>query len=526
MMRRKIIALGLLVVFILSMSLFLAACMGEPAEEADLEYLLRQGRKSLRIGKGSVAYNYYRRALHIAPRNLEANYGFVLALDLRVFSFIDGIVDILAGVFIFEPSLDECEVACGRLEECDLLDEAWTSKEDCVYDCPFGLQPFMFETMSDGSSCFDIRDRGLEWIIPTTPEDCVLLCEDLELCNLIHPPVTFTVEECIAHCPYSYVERHSKNYLDNLGKCNGNDRTSFEHITVGLQLLFREIGLNIPPKTIAFSDNLLAQPNDYQFYLKTYRWTLIQPPLEIELDGRFDHGFLHWSKALSHGLQSLLLMATAVNLEMNFPAFDINLNYGAPETTEETFAALIRSIEILLYDPIFPLGFQIVDEPWAYAQLQDGAKELGWTFGSLAEAFEFALTDHDRQSGKAFGYNDENNNFNWDEGEYMEIKGVGIKITRRQAVELVKLCKAVEANMVDREPFDLALLTGLMESMNLGDFDFVIDLMVAWFPDGKIDMSKIFYEPDKNNMRNFLETLLDKLRVIEKLFIEKNKGVN
>ncbi len=516
MNRKKMIAIFLLSIFLLSMAALLGSCMGEPPEEKDLEYYLRQGRKSLRIGKGSMAYNYYRKALQIAPNNMEAQYGFVLALDLRVFSFIDGIIDILAGVFIFEPSLAECQDACARLEECDLLDEAWTTKEECAFDCPFGLQPFMFETMTDGSSCFDIRDVGLEWIIPTSAQDCVLLCEDLELCDLIRPPVTFSVEECIAHCPYSYVERHSKNYLDNLGRCNGNDRTSFEHITVGLQLLFREIGVDIPPKTIFFADKLLALPNDYQFYLETYNWTLVEPPVVIELEGRYDHGFLQWSKALSHGFQSFLLLATAVNLEMNFPAFDINFNYGAPENTEEIFAALIRTIEILLYDPIFPLGFQAVDEPWAYEQIEDGGRELGWAFGSLAEAFNFALNDKDRQAGKVFGYNDANINFAWDEGEYLEIKGVGIKITKRQAIELVKLCKAVEANLIDRVPFDIAILSGLFEAMDLEDFDFLVDLLVAWFPEGKADFSHLFYEPKINGFRDFLEMLLEKIKIIEK----------
>ena len=514
MTRRRIIGIGLLAVFILSMSLWGFACMGEPPEEAELDYLLRQGRKSLEIGRGSMAYNYFRRALHLAPEDDEALYGFTLALGLRVFSFIDGIIDILAGVFIFEPSLAECEQACDRLAECDLLDEAWTNVEECTRDCPFGLQPFMFDTLTDGSSCFQIRDFGLEWIIPTTPEDCELMCNDLDQCNLIHPPVTFTVDECIAHCPYSYVERHSKCYVSKVGNCNGEDRTCFEHITVGLQLLFREIGVKIPPKLAHFADKLLERPNDYQYYVTPYRWTLKEPPLEIELDGRFDHGYLHFTKALGHGFVSVLLMATSVNLEMNFPAFDINFNYGAPNGTKETMDALIRTIEILLYDPIFPLGFQIVDEPWAYDQLIEGAQELGHAFGATAAGLDFVLNNHDRQAGKAFGYEDLNKNFIWDHNEVLPINGTGIRISRDLAIAWKHFSYAVEANLVEQEPIDLELLNEVLKAVNLGDLSFVVDLLAAWFPDGKMDMSTIFYKPDMNNMRNFLETLLAKLRIV------------
>ena len=514
MIRRKVIAVVMLALLVLSLSLVLFACMGETPEEASLDYLLRQGRKSLEIGRGSMAYNYFRRALHIAPNNMEALYGFVLSLDMRVFSFIDGTIDLLAGVFIFEPSLAECQQACARLEECDLLGEAWTDAKNCERDCPFGLQPFMFDTLVDGGSCKRARDEGLEWIIPTTEENCRLLCEDLELCNLVRPPVTFTVDECIAHCPYAYVERHSKCYLGQLGQCNGEDRTCFEHITVGLQLLFREIGVKIPPKLIHFADRLLDESNDYQYYVLPYRWTLKEPPLEINLDGRFDHGFLHFSKALGHGFVSILLMATSVNMEMNFPSFDINFNYGAPNGTKEVFEALIRTVEILLYDPIYPLGFQIVDEPWAYDQLIEGAQELGHAFGSTALGLDFVLNDHDRQAGKAFGYEDLNKNFIWDHNEVLPINGTGIRISRDQAIAWKHLSFAVEANLVDREPFDVDLLRDVMLSLNLGSLEFVVDLLDAWFPNGQIDLSLIFYEPNQNNMRNWLEILLDKLRIV------------
>lgn len=521
MSRRRIAAFIVLVTFTIGITVTFSACMGEDPEDPELDWLLKQGRKSLVAGSGSLAYNFFWDALKIAPDNKEALYGMSLALDLRVFSFVDGIIDLLFGVFVYEPSLDECEEGCARLEECDLLDEAWTTRDDCLRDCPFNLQPFMFDTLFDGSSCKQIRRNGLEWIIPLAPEDCVDLCDDLELCGLIHPPVTFSTEECYEFCPYSYVERHALCYLNHLGECNGFDRTCFEHITVGLQILFREIGEFIPPQVEKYTDKLLEKPDKYQYYLKTYRWDLYEPPIELIFDGRFTHGFLYLSQGLGHLFQSFLLMAGSVNLEMNFPSLDINFNYMNPTGTDEIIETIIRFIKILLYDPIFPIGFQIIDEPWAYAQLEEAAGEMGKGLGAMGDMFEYVLNDHDRQKGKAIGYEDTNKNFNWDKSEVMIIEDAGglkLTFTRDQAIALKELLAGLEANFVDRTPFDLDLIINYLHTFPTNslfyDIDVLIELLKAWFPDGTVDFSSNLYQPDQNNMRNFLEKLIEKLEII------------
>lgn len=521
MSRHRIASFIVLVALILGVAITFSSCMGPDPEEAKLDWLLKQGRGCLEIGEGSKAYNYFKEALEIAPDNREALYGFVLALDLRVFAFVDGIIDLLFGVFVYEPSLAECEEACARLEECYLFDEAWTTKEDCLRDCPFNLQPEMFDTLFDGSSCAEVREEGLEWIIPLSPEDCVDLCDDLDFCGLIHPPVTFSVEECYAFCPYSYVERHSMCYLEHLGECNGFDRTCFEHVTVGLQILFREIGIYIPPQIEVYTEKLFKTPDDYQYYLKTYRWNLYEPPLDLIFDGRFSQGFLYLSRGLGNLFQGFLLFAGSVNLEMNFPSFDVNLNYMNPTGTKEIVETIVRNIKILLYDPIFPLGFQIIDEPWAYAQVEEGAQEIGKGIGAMGDMFEYVLNDHDRQPGKAIGYEDDNRNFNWDKDEKMFIEDAGgltLSFSRDQAIALKELCAGLEANLVDREPFELELIIGYLHTFDSNSLffqmDVLIDLLKAWYPEGKVDISYIFYEPNQNNMRNWLKILIEKLEII------------
>ena len=515
--------LAFLTVFAFTLSMLIvvmSSCFGEQPSDPSLEYLLREGKRLLENHEGSKAYNLFHDALEVDPDNYEAHYGIILSLDHRVFANIDGIIDLLSGVYIWEPSREECERACDRLDECDLYGEAWTTAEDCVQDCPFNLQPFMFDTMVNGSTCWQIRDKGLEWIVPTKPFNCEALCNDLELCGLIVPPVTFTTEECITHCPYAYVERHSKCYLQNLGECNGYDRTCFEHTTVGLQILFREIGINIAPQIGEYAKFLLERPNDFQYDLEDYYWSLVDPPLEIPWEGRYDHGYVHLSKALGNAFQTLLLLATSVQLEMNFPNFDLNFNYGNPQGVAEIVDAAILSVEILLYDPIYPNGFTIFDEPWAVEQVKEGGQTFGRAFGSIADMFDFMFADRDRQKGKALRFNDDNGNFVWDAEENFDIPGMDISLTRAQCKAIRSFCRALEGNLLEREPIKINLLTDILESFNLGSFDFIVDLLISWSDEGTFDMSGAFYEPTRWSFRVFLAILVDKLKIVRSIIDE------
>ncbi|MDP8225320.1 MAG: hypothetical protein P9L99_18305 [Candidatus Lernaella stagnicola] len=518
----KKIATATIIAFTFALAITLIpSCMGEPADEHSIEWLLREGKTLLENHDGSKAYNLFHQVVERDPDNLEGLYGLILSLDHRVFANIDGVIDLLAGVYIFEPSREDCRDACDRLAECNLFEEAWTTPETCMQDCPFSLQPFMFDTMLDGSTCNKIRGDGLEWIVPTKPANCKALCENLDFCGKIVPPVTFTVEECITHCPHAYVERHSKCYLESLGSCNGQDRTCFEHTTVGVQILFREIGIFVPPQIDEYSKFLLERPNDYQYDLEDYYWSLVDPPLEINLEGRYDHGFLYLSRALGNFFHVLLLTATSVQLEMNFPNFDLNFNYGNPQGAEEFVDAAIVSMEILLYDPIYPNGFTVYDEPWAYENVKQGGLAIGRGFGSIADMFDFMFVDHDRQLGKALHYDDDNNNFNWDDNETWTLPGFDdIVLTKAQCAAIRDFARAMEANLLEREPVQIELLTGILESFNLGSFDFIVDLLIAWTEDGTFDVSPLFWEPGRYDFRILLQQLIDELKIVAKIIDE------
>jgi hypothetical protein len=499
----------------------MASCMGEEPEPDSLQELLNEGRFYLEKHEGSKAYNFFYEALQIDPDNLEGHYGMILSLDHRVFANIDGIIDLLSGVYMFQPSREVCSDACARLKECNLLEEAWTTEADCLTDCPFSLQPFMFDTMTDGSSCYRIRSYGLEWIVPTQPDNCVKLCEDLDLCGKIVPPVTFDVEGCISHCPHAYVERHSKCYLSHLGECDGFDRTCFEHVTVGLQILFRAVGILVPPQIDEYAKLILESDNTFQYDLEDYYWSLVDPPLEIPLEGRYDFGFVYLSKSLGNFFHSLLLLATSVQLEMNFPAFDLNFNYGNPQGVSEIINAAIVSAEILLYDPIYPNGFAIFDEPWAFEQIKEGGQAIGRGFGAMANMFEFMFSDHDRQQGKALHYDDDNNNLTWDKGETFTVPGFDdIVLTREQCKEIRDLARALEANLLERTPVPIGEATELLETFNLGSLDFIVDLAESWSDDGTFDISGVFWEPGRFDFRNLLQTIIDKLKIVQKIIVE------
>jgi hypothetical protein len=514
-MKRYAIAVTLLAIF----SAASLACMGTPPKEATIEELLKEGKKNLEDkNNGSRAYNNFHDVLDREPDNKEALYGITMALDLRVFAFIDGTIDLINGPIIENPTKEKCAQACQRIDQCNLYRETWTTPDNCMTHCPFGLQPFMFDTLTDGSTCKRIRDYGLDWITPTTPDRCVELCNDFNKCGLIHPPVTFDVPECISHCPWSYVHHHEKFY--KVGKCNGYDRTAFEHVTTGLQVLFREIGIYIPPQTMVYTDKLLKMNTDYEYTLRAYAWTLVDPPLYWNLSGRDSYAELHMSRALAHLFETFVLLATSVNLEMNFPSFDLNMNYSAPQGIE-ILHNLIRVVEILLYDPIFPLGFQIKNEDFAFKQIKEGATEFGAFWESLGDMFEYLFQDTDVQKGRAVGYNDDNNNFHWDEDETItfRIGDAGLDLTKPQCEALVVLARALQKNFDDRTPFDVTLLTDFLNASNLGDLDFLIDLIASWFPDGTVDLSWPLYEPYQNDFRDLLVVLLDKMREIEDILI-------
>ena len=501
------------------MTVVLLGCMGQPPEPRSLEENLRLGKYWLQQNYGSKAYIYFKEALDEDPDNKEALYGIVLALDLRVFAFIDGIIDLVTGPIISNVPKETCEKACQRIDECNVYRETWTTPESCMSECPFGLQEMMFETLIDGSSCERIRDYGLDWITPTKPERCVELCNDFDACGLINPPVTFTVEECIDHCPWSYVHHHEKSY--KVGTCEGYDRTAFEHITKGLQVLFRNIGIFIPPETEEYTQKLFDMNTDYEYMLRFYKWTLVSPPLEWDLSGRYGYAELYMSRALSHLFQTFLLLATSVNLEMNFPSFDLNMNYPDPSGFGEILHNLIRVVEILLYDPVFPLGFQIYDEQWAYDQVAEGATEFGAMWEAVADMFEYLYDDADVQEGRSVGYNDDNNNFHWDENETItfRIGDDGIDLTKQQTYALVDIARAMQDNFYNREPFKIELLTEFLDASGLGGIDWVIDLLAAWCPNGEVDLSTPLYEATENGFRDFLATLLEKMRTLESVLV-------
>jgi hypothetical protein len=294
-----------------------------------------------------------------------------------------------------------------------------------------------------------------------------------------------------------------------------------------LQILFREIGIFVPEEIIRYSQWVLDNSNDflYQYFLRKYNWTLVDPPVTLDLDGRYDHGFMHFSRMLGFGFHALLLFCTSVQLEMNFQVFDINFNYGAPEGVKEKLEALIRTLEILLYDPIFPNGLVVLPDEFAVDQIQDGGKELGNMFGSLASWIEYMFDDRDKQEGKAISYTDENENYNWDDGETLTVRGLEIagkhvEFTRPQMQAVHDLAIVLRDNFLEREPFPIEAFRPVLDAFGLEALDSIVDLFIAWSEDGTADWSEPFYNPQRFSFRDLLATLVDKLHIIDEVMGE------
>jgi len=523
------LCVGVLLVF--------TSCFGKDPEDLTYDELMDKGRKLLEENEGAQAYSYFQDAHKLKPDKSDPLWGMVISDGWRIFANLDGIIDILWGVYVYEPALPECVRACERLAECDkeieygVFDRIRSSEATCIVDCPWGLQPYMFEDITECGDCECVRRKALEWIISTSPADCEKLCHDFDLCGNINPPDTFDVPTCIERCPTMYVEHHSLCYLEHLGECSRKDRTCFEHTIVGLQVLIRDFSAVIPREVFELSDILLARSD--QFYLKHHSWTLTEPPVEIVLDGRFAREELHFIRALARFFESFCLLSTAVNLDINTVTFDLHFDIPGEHIDMLNLDDLMNHIDLIIpdlahmlenmiYDPIFPGAFIVKDEDWAIPQITQGGIELGLGFAELADMIFYMLEDGDRQQGKAIGYDDKNYNRQWDEDETLTIRGLDVTLTREQAVWFAIMCADLAENLVFRDPFDVDYLLYFLDSMDMG---FPVGLIIEFLADiylenRLIDISEIFYNPQPEGFRDLLIELIDILNKLAGMFYQ------
>lgn len=502
----------------LGLSLIFVSCMGKEPGEMSMDKLLRLGKFWLQENHGARAYNYFAEAHQKDPDRREALWGLVLSNDLRIIANLDGVVGILGGVYIYQPSLAECEEACDRLIECGLTDEARSSIETCTQDCPWGLQPMMFEDILDSDTCADVRRDALEWIIGMSDEDCRMICEDLEACGSLESDMVYNLEECIENCPGMYVERHGICYVRHVGVCERFDRTCFEHTIVGLQILFQDFSTKLSPEIMEISDILLQRPED-QYYLRHHAWSFEKPPMTLTLDGRFGVPELYFSRALANLMTAFATLATSVNLDVNTVTFD--LHFKNLRDIDILFNDIVEVIRNVLYDPIFPGVFIVYDEPWAYENIEQGGIALGRMFGNFGAFLYSLMADTDRQQGKALGYSDDNRNGEWDADEMfvfrdLRILNSDLKFNRVQAEALAAWCAGVEANLVYGIPLERELFKNVAGAFDSWYLTLIADLIMKRFEqDGMVDLSPLFFDPNPTGFRDLLENLLERLEQIQ-----------
>ncbi|MBZ0273356.1 hypothetical protein K8I61_15060 [bacterium] len=474
--KRTIILAALL---LLASSVLIVACMGDDPEGADLYTLLREGRRSLEAGDAGEAYNLFLRARGIAPDHPAALWGTVLANNQLIWRNLTGIIDLLSGVYVKEPSRSDCERACERIESCDYLDEFRTDRYNCVADCPFKLQPFMFEEVLAAPTCEDMRYGAAEWIVQTTPQDCRRLCESLDRCGNINPPTTYDVDECIEQCPRMYVEKHSKCYLNRAEfECHRFDRTCFEHTVVGLQVIINQVGDKRIPETLSFVDRLIARPDDYQYYLRTYKWELREPVFEINLPGRFSDAELYLSAGLAQFWHAFVRIVAAQNLDINVVTFDQFTFSGS--ICKVLLNDFLKSIRNTMFDPIFPNAGSLL-EPYeeSVKNMSEAGDAIGHMFGEWAKMLSAILASTDNQYGRAVGYRDTNRNFRFDDDEFWPVFDLGIELSKTDTINLMYLFRAFERNFLYEEPIDLDLLKPVLVAFDFAPGALLIELIKA-----------------------------------------------
>ena len=517
---KRIAALITLASLVVGLSLVTVSCMGKPPTPYDMNALIRLGKHYLTLSKEARAYNYFKEAYQLDANHDDAIWGVALSDAGRVIRNLDGLVKILSGVYIYQPSVEECAEACDQLNACGLTELANATPETCMAVCPFGLQPDMFDAITESDSCQEIRKKALEWVIALTPADCELLCNDLALCGNINPPLTWNLDECKQHCPEMYVERHGMCYLGHLGECNRYDRTCFEHTIVGFQYLFEEFGAKLPPEVLEYSDILLTRP-DVQFYVKTHAWHFTKPALTLTLDGRYGEEELHFIRAVGHFFQGFIDLLTSVNLDVNTVTFDIvqrRFPADQPDGSRSitTWLKLLSTaLNNMVHDPIFPGAGIVKDDAWAIPQITDGGRELGFMFDEFARFLYTMMADTDRQNGKALGYMDSNNNFQWDPEETLTFRdltlfGRELSMNRYQADAVAAFSTALANNLLYRTPFKLDALEPVFEAYGLEAVNFIIDVIAKNFTEnGEIDPSRLFYEPKPTGFYDLVQKLVN-----------------
>jgi hypothetical protein len=495
-------------------SLVIVSCMGDRPGRPGLDELLKEGRRSLMEGDAGEAYNLFREARDIAPEHPQALWGTVLANDLLIWRNLTGIIDLLSGAYVKIPSRDECEQGCARLATCGFFDEFRTTASDCVSNCPWKLQPDMFQSVLSAPTCYDIRYGAAEWIIRTTPANCKILCESLDNCGLIEPPLTYDVQGCIDNCPLMYVEKHSQCYLNaHIDTCNRFDRTCFEHTVNGIQIILQKVGETRVPETMDLSQLLLDRTDDYQYHLRYYKWNLREPAFEINLPGRFSTSELYLSRGLNYFWSWFVRFASAQNLDINTVTFDQFSFSGS--TCKVVLKDFLHSIENTMYDPIFPKAGTLKEPYDESLELMKGAGEsLGHMFDEFTKMFEAMLGSTDKQQGRSLGYNDDNYNFQWDEDETWTVWDTGQEFTKADVIAFKNMCQAMAANFLGDEPVPLDVFRPILKAIGYDIANLAIDLIEAT---GRttFNPSYPFDHPSEDGIRPAVLQLVDALEYLK-----------
>ncbi|NLH50006.1 MAG: hypothetical protein GX444_15610 [Myxococcales bacterium] len=209
-------------------------------------------------------------------------------------------------------------------------------------------------------------------------------------------------------------------------------------------------------------------------------------------------------------LPGLAAHLTALNLDFDIGLiFEVvNLDFGMP--IEDLLGVLVDDLLRLFNNPLYPDFFTLKDDaaPFKAAGLKTG---LG--FRHTEETLKLILAEEGDQSNEVLGYDDQNGNQQWDEGEGLIAPPNGV-LTDEENVQALAIAQLAghladsfldytdyDNNPAESQPFRLAYLNDVLTAFGLPALIPDLDALV-------IDFGAAYRDANPTSLRNTIRTIL------------------
>jgi len=498
-----------------------SACEDDEEEEPTAAELIARGKKLLGEGDGTGAYLAFQEALEQESGNLQARYGVVLA-DVLQFT---GTIDLVFLLFEGDDAAINAEQTsqlCQRLDECDVLEEANSSYQQCLASGDFGLDAETIECVIGAPDCQTMLARCVGLTFPPDQQLCTQACQRFEECGWLANSY-WTQSECVKHCPDLYVSGELE-CLVRLDSCQAAKQTCFPVYGDSIQKILAEFWAQV---SLEMGNNLTfvqTSTTPFAFDIEKYNFTFLDLLFQPSLAGVHDISDTYFFGAIYSMMDALFSAVLAVDLNFNpvlleTVTLDIELDidlddFGADDLAEinELLTEVDAILLLLLNDPVYADFFTAPEEE-DQEMLRRLGEQIGWIFGNLAEMIERVAREETDQTDDAIRYVDLDGNGRWNAPEPLIVPGV-IEADYDLAWAIHNVLLALKVDFVDGYPFQLESLNDLFDYFNLSFISAGINVLDLFGID-EIDLGGAFREPTEEGLRPTLYGLHELIGVIQ-----------